>query len=260
MIPAQRSTDIEEAASLIRQAKFAIAFTGAGISTPSGIPDFRSANIGLWEKVDPFEVASLTAFKRRPEKFFNWLLPLARDIVQAKPNPAHEGLARLEAAGYIRAVITQNIDGLQQRAGTRNTIELHGTMNQLDCLHCKRSYSSDIFLEAFLHDGKIPRCDHCDRILKPSITLFEEMLPQEAWNRAEQASKQADLVLVVGSSLEVTPAAYLPMYALDNNAKLIINNRTSTHLDRQAAVLLRGDVAVTIPRIADIVCQSDIKE
>ncbi len=249
------SAGLQKAADLIRAADYAVAFTGAGISTPSGIPDFRSANTGLWAKNDPFEVASLTAFKHRPEKFFNWLLPLARDIVQARPNPAHTGLARLEAGGYIRALITQNIDGLHQQAGSSDPIELHGSIKRLECLHCRRSYPSDAFLDAFLASGEIPHCDRCHRILKPSITLFEEMLPQKAWDRAEQDCRQADLVLVVGSSLEVTPAAYLPAYALENHAKLIINNLTPTHFDQQADVLLREDAAVTIPKIAVLVCQ-----
>jgi NAD-dependent deacetylase len=250
---------IEKAADLIRSANFAVAFTGAGISTPSGIPDFRSANIGLWMKYDPFEVASLTAFKRRPEKFFNWLLPLARDIVLAKPNPAHLALARLEAAQFIREVITQNIDGLHQQAGSKYPIELHGSMTRLDCLHCHITYSSKRFLDAFLNYGEIPRCERCEGILKPSITLFEEMLPQQAWNQAETACLQADLVLVVGSSLEVTPAAYLPIYALENGARLIINNNTPTHLDDQADVVLRGDVADIIPGITNILCPNQTK-
>jgi NAD-dependent deacetylase len=240
-----------QAAEFIRAAKYAVAFTGAGISTPSGIPDFRSANTGLWMKNDPLEVASLTAFRRRPEVFFNWLRPLARDILQAEPNPAHTGLVRLENGGWLKAIVTQNIDGLHQKAGARNVIEVHGSMTRLECPACRQEYPAVDFADTFVSDGVIPRCGNCGNILKPSITLFEEMLPQKAWDQAEWACRRADLVLVVGSSLEVTPAAYLPMYALDNDARLIINNLTRTPLDSRADVLLPWDAAEVIPAIAD---------
>jgi len=240
---------LEKAADLIRASKFSVAFTGAGISTPSGIPDFRSAGTGLWERTNPFEVASLTAFHRRPEKFFNWLRPLARDAYNAAPNPAHIGLANLEKAGFIKTIITQNIDGLHQKAGAQHVIEIHGSLTRLDCLRCHHSYSTAEYIEPFINQGIIPRCARCEIILKPSVTLFEEMLPQQAWNQAESACLQADLVLVVGSSLEVVPAAYLPMYAIENNARLIINNLTPTPLDQDADVLLSWDTAEVIPGI-----------
>ncbi len=251
MPPEEQSAALDRAAELIRSAGYAVAFTGAGISTPSGIPDFRSANTGLWMKNDPMEVASLSAFRRRPEVFFNWLRPLARGILQAKPNPAHYGLAHLENAGRLKAIITQNIDGLHQKAGARNVIEVHGSVARMECLKCGESYPAEQFAGEFMVEGKIPRCARCDAILKPSITLFEEMLPQKAWNQAENACRRADLILVVGSSLEVTPAAYLPMYALENNARLILINLTATPLDRRADVLLRSDAAEAVPAIAD---------
>jgi NAD-dependent deacetylase len=242
---------LQKAAGLIRASAFMVAFTGAGISTPSGIPDFRSAHTGLWEKDDPFEVASLTAFHRHPERFFNWLRPLARDLYQAAPNPAHLGLAQLEKAGLLKAIITQNIDGLHQKAGARNVIEVHGSMTRLDCLNCRRSYSTTEYADSFLMQGSIPRCSRCGNILKPTITLFEEMLPQKAWDQAERACRKADLVLVVGSSLEVVPAAYLPMHALDNHARLIINNLTRTPLDQRADARLPWDTAEAIPALVE---------
>lgn len=244
-------TALDRAADLIRAAASAVAFTGAGISTPSGIPDFRSANTGLWMKNDPMEVASVTAFRRRPEVFFNWLRPLARDILQAQPNPAHYGLARLENAGRLKAIITQNIDSLHQKAGSKNVIEVHGSAARLECLKCGAWYPTEDYIGVFITEGNIPRCASCSAILKPSITLFEEMLPQKAWNQAENACRRADLILVVGSSLEVTPAAYLPVYALENHARLIIINLTATPLDRRADVLLRSDAAEVVPLIAE---------
>lgn len=246
------NTTFEQAAALIRSSNYAYAFTGAGISTPSGIPDFRSTHTGLWEQNDPMEVASLTAFRRHPEKFYNWLRPLAVQILQALPNPAHTGLARLEKAGLLKAVITQNIDGLQQKAGSKNVIEVHGSMTRLECQRCHRSYPAESYTGAFIRSGELPRCDTCRSILKPSITLFEEMLPQKAWDEAERVSRKADLVLVVGSSLEVTPAAYLPMYSLENGARLMIINLTHTPLDRQAELLLPGDAAIILPEILSI--------
>ncbi len=245
-----KTSALERAAELLRSSEYAVAFTGAGISTPSGVPDFRSANTGLWMKNDPIEVASLTAFRRRPEVFFNWLRPLASQILQASPNPAHSGLARLEKNGNLKAIITQNIDGLHQKGGAENVIEVHGSLAWLECPRCERTYPAREFSEEFISAGTIPRCLHCGAILKPSITLFEEMLPQKAWDDAERACRRADLVLVVGSSLEVTPAAYLPMYALDMDARLIINNLTRTGLDHRADVLLPWDAADVIPAIA----------
>lgn len=251
MIAEESEKLIIQAAELIRSAEYAVAFTGAGISTPSGIPDFRSANTGLWMKNDPMEVASLTAFRRRPEVFFNWLRPLARDILRAQPNPAHVGLARLEQAGLLKAIVTQNIDGLHQKAGARNVIEVHGSMTRLECPRCSRDYPAAEYAEALIADGIIPRCKGCTAILKPSITLFEEMLPHKAWDQAERACRRADLMLVVGSSLEVTPAAYLPVYALENGARLILNNLARTPLDSRADLILPWDAAEVIPAIAE---------
>jgi NAD-dependent deacetylase len=243
---------LEEAASLIRKSKYVVVFTGAGVSTPSGIPDFRSAHSGLWTKDNPMEVASFSAFRYRPEKFFNWLRPLARNIIQAVPNSAHYGLAKLEHAGYIKSIITQNIDGLHQKAGSTNVIEVHGSMTRLECLRCRRSFPSEDFIDSFINREEIPHCDRCRKILKPCITLFEEMLPEKAWNQAEAACNLADLVLVVGSSLSVTPAAYLPVYAVENNARLIINNLTPTQLDYRAEVLLPWNAVDVIPKIINL--------
>jgi NAD-dependent deacetylase len=240
---------IQRAAELIRQARSAVVFTGAGISTPSGIPDFRSAGSGLWTHDDPMEVASLTSFRRTPQKFYNWINPLVRTMSEAKPNPAHLALAQLEKAGLIKAVITQNIDALHRKAGSRTVIEVHGSMDTFTCPACRTAYLSDTFLEVMLSGG-IPTCPKCGKVVKPDIVLYEELLPQEAWAAAEFYAQTCDLMLVVGSSLETFPAAGLPYDALQNHARLIINSLSPTTLDAQADIVLRADTLQVLPSIA----------
>jgi len=249
MIPEQYLSAIEKAAGLVRSARHAVAFTGAGISTPSGIPDFRSAQTGLWERDDPMEVASLTSFLHTPERFFNWLRPLARTSIAANPNPAHFALADLEKTGHLKAVITQNIDDLHTRAGSQIIFELHGSLRSLSCLVCHHSYSAQEFLPEFIESGIPPTCSVCHALLKPDIVLFEEGLPANTWYQAEAHARQADLMIVIGSSLTVTPAAYIPQVAVESGAQVIIINRTPTYLDKIATVRLPLDVAEVLPAI-----------
>jgi NAD-dependent deacetylase len=243
------SPQIHRAVEMIQNARHAVVITGAGLSTPSGIPDFRSAGSGLWTQDNPMLVASLTAFRRRPDQFFNWLRSLAGPIWEAKPNPAHHALAEMERAGYLHAVITQNIDGLHQKAGSTNVIELHGTLSTLTCPQCQTQYPAGQFMDAFIQNARQPHCTQCNQYLKPDIILFEEALPMNAWDDAQAHCEQADLVLVAGSSLEVSPANQLPLYALQHNAGLIINTLSPTYLDEAAHVLLPGDVAEILPEI-----------
>jgi len=243
-------SEIQKASSLLKVARHAVALTGAGISTPSGIPDFRSQGSGLWTKDNPMEVASLSAFRYRPDRFFAWLRPLAAQIAKARPNPAHQALADLEKAGRIKAVITQNIDGLHQAAGSQAVFELHGSTRSLTCLHCRRTYPIGQFLEEFLAQAKLPYCPNCGKLLKPDIVLFEEMLPASVWRQAEAHCRHADLMLVVGSSLEVTPASGLPLTALDHGAQVIILNFSPTYLDDYASVVLHADAAGILPQLA----------
>lgn len=248
-IPAELQQSLQAAASLVRSAKRGIALTGAGISTPSGIPDFRSAGSGLWTRIDPFEVASLSTFRYQPEKFFTWMRSLAIEIVQALPNPAHFALADLEHLGYIQELVTQNIDGLHQRAGSRGVLEVHGTLNTLTCIGCYRHYASAGFLETYLETGQIPRCPDCCEILKPDVVLFEEQLPVRTWLQALRACESCDLLLIAGSSLEIMPAAGLPLRALEHGAHLILINQTATYLDEQADFVFYDDVAVILPHL-----------
>jgi NAD-dependent deacetylase len=241
---------IEDAAELLRKAKRIVVLTGAGISSPSGIPDFRSEGSGLWSRDEPMEVASLSTFRTSPERFFNWFRPLAGQIFNAKPNAAHKALAELENSGYELIVITQNIDGLHQRAGSTRVVEMHGTLRTLSCTECFKQFESGPFLEQYINDGMIPKCLNCNGILKPDVILFGEQLPQLAWLEAQRTVRQCDLMLVAGSSLEVLPVAGLPMQALDRGAHLIVINQTPTYVDVRADVILMDDVASIIPEIS----------
>ncbi|MCX6057254.1 MAG: NAD-dependent deacylase [Chloroflexi bacterium] len=250
-LPSRTQTSIDFAADLFRQSKHAVVLTGAGLSTPSGIPDFRSTGTGLWSSDEPMEVASLNTFRTAPEKFFHWFRPLANQIFYAEPNPAHRALARLEKAGRIASIITQNIDTLHQKAGSQTVIEMHGTMRTLTCTQCYHQVDARTHLASFVDKGEIPHCPKCDQILKPDVILFGEQLPQAAWYKAQQAARHCDLMLVVGSSLEVLPVAGLPMQALDRGAHLIIINNTPTYLNVRADISIFEDAAVILPAIAE---------
>lgn len=244
-------TALVQAAELIRHAEFVVALTGAGISTPSGIPDFRSQGSGIWEKVDPMEVASLKAFRATPEKFYNWIKPLARTLLAAQPNPAHVALARLEAAGRLTVVVTQNIDMLHLRAGSTQVLEVHGNLHQATCLYCYHVQPALPLFEHWLATDEIPLCELCGHVMKPNFILFGEQLPAKIFTEARLAIKQCEVLLVAGSSLEVFPVAELPLLALAHRAHVIMVNRESTPIDDKATVLLRADVAEVLPQLVD---------
>lgn len=243
-------TLIARAAGLLSQSDYAVALTGAGHSKPSGIPDFRSPGSGLWNQVDPIAVASVFAFRLRPQDFYDWVRPLARTMLEAQPNPAHHALARLEAAGLIKSVITQNIDGLHQKAGSRRVHEMHGHMREATCIRCYRVVPADAVIESFLECDQVPRCA-CGGVMKPNVILFGEQLPFNVLTAARQDTRDCDLMVVIGSSLTVEPAADLPLMAYSHGARLIIVNYEPTHLDERADVLIHADLAEVLPRIAD---------
>ncbi len=240
---------IEQAANLIKNAKHAVALTGAGISTPSGIPDFRSPGSGLWEQSDSMSIASIWGFVEHPQGFYDWVKPLSQKMMVAQPNPAHCALAELEAMGRIHAIITQNIDNLHQRAGSKRVLEVHGHMREATCIRCYHMVPAQPLMEKFVADGTMPTCEVCGGVMKPNVVLFGEMLPVSVMYEAEQESKTCDVMLIAGSSLEVAPAADLPLVAKKNGAVLVIVNKTSTIADAYAAVVLREDVANALPRI-----------
>lgn len=240
---------LERAAALLKSASHTVVLTGAGISTPSGIPDFRSPGSGLWEKDDPMEVASIYALRRDPQRFYQWVRPLVALMRQAQPNPAHVALARLEAAGRIQAIITQNIDGLHQRAGSRVVLELHGHLRTATCLNCFRQVPAEN-LEEVVERGEVPICSLCGGVMKPDAILFGEQLPTEVFIAAMEHARRADLMLVVGSSLMVMPAAKLPAVTHASGGSLLIFNQQSTYADAFAAAVFHADVVETLPRLA----------
>src|SRR5512143_574321 len=249
-IPASIPDGIEFAGELLRKAEHAVVLTGAGISTPSGIPDFRSEGTGLWSHDEPLEVASLSTFRTHPERFYEWFRPLARQIFDARPNQAHLALAQLEQEGRIQAIVTQNIDMLHRKAGSHNIIEMHGTLATLSCTQCFQQLDSLPYLKPFADEGRIPRCPTCGAVLKPDVILFGEQLPQKAWFDAQRASRSCDLMIVAGSSLEVLPVAGLPMQAVDRGAHLLIVNNSPTYLDVRADAVMHGNVVDIIPAMA----------
>ncbi|NOX61090.1 MAG: NAD-dependent protein deacylase [Chloroflexi bacterium] len=239
----------QRAVDILREAQRVVALTGAGVSTPSGIPDFRSVGSGLWNFANPMEVASLWGFRARPERFYEWIRPLTKTVLQAKPNPAHFALAELERLGKLRALITQNIDALHQKAGVNEVIELHGHLRTVSCLACGHREPSATYLDAFVSRGEMPRCPSCAAVMKPDVILFGEPLPEAEILRAQEEALHCDLMIVAGSSLEVMPAADLPALAVRSGSKLILVNLGMTPYDHLADARLQGDVADMLPRL-----------
>ena len=240
----------QQAAELIRRARHLVALTGAGHSTPSGIPDFRSPESGLWAKDNPMLVASVWSFRLNPTRFYRWIQPMIDRLLEAAPNPAHVALADLEAMGYLQAVITQNIDNLQQRAGSRRVLELHGHLREATCMRCYKRFAVDPAMLTVVRAGRIPHCD-CGGVLKPNVILFGEQLPIDVYNQAMREARRSDLILVAGSSLTVSPAADIPFAAVEQGARAIIVNLEPTALDAHADIVIHGDVAEVLPRFVE---------
>ncbi len=236
------ATATARVADLIRDARSVVALTGAGISVPSGIPDFRSPGTGLWENVDPMEVAHIGVFRRDPERFWHFYGDRFQTLAHKRPNGAHRALATLEGAGLLAAVITQNIDRLHARAGTRELVEVHGTIDHSSCLRCRARYPlADVRARQRADRARVPRCD-CGQPLKPDVVLFGEYLPADALATAEHLAAGADLMLCIGSSLEVYPVAQLPEMTLAAGGQIVIITQGQTPLDDAAAIRLGGDV------------------
>jgi NAD-dependent deacetylase len=232
----------ERLAALIRSADSVVALTGAGISVPSGIPDFRSPQTGLWNKVNPMEVAHIEVFRRDPERFWGFYGRRFAALEDKRPNRAHEILAELEQAGLLEAVITQNIDRLHERAGSRELIEVHGSIATSSCLQCGSRFPlAEVWQRHEVAGDGVPRCD-CGAALKPDVVLFGELLPLAAIGRAERLAAAADVLLCIGSSLEVYPVAGLPELTLAGGGALAIITQGPTQFDRAAAVRMGGDV------------------
>ena len=240
---------IKKSAAVFRSARRVVALTGAGVSTRSGIPDFRSRDSGLWTKYDAMTVASISSFRYQPKDFFRWVRPLVKTMIDAKPNPAHTALSKLERAGFLHGIITQNIDDLHRRAGSERLYEIHGHLREATCTSCYQKHNATNLIEDFARTGALPYCDHCGGLLKPDIILFGEQLPSTIMREAQALIDQADLIVVAGSSMEVMPAASMPIPALNAGAKLIIINNEPTYLDIRADFVIRDDVAEVLPMI-----------
>ncbi len=236
---------VEALAALVRERQPCVVLTGAGISTESGIPDFRSAT-GIWAEVDPFEVASLHAFRADPERVWRFYGTRIHSLLEAEPNAGHVALAELERRGLVEAVITQNIDSLHRRAGSQDVVEVHGSVRSAHCLACGASETLDDVLKQ-LDERPAPLCGACGTIVKPGVVLFGELLPEGAMARALELARGAGLMLVVGSSLEVWPVAGLPLEA----SAIAIVNRGPTGLDERAALKIDADAGPTLAALLD---------
>ena len=245
----RRAEWYKRAAREIRDRGRVVALTGAGISVDSGIPDFRDTG-GLWERFDPMEYAHIDAFRQTPEK--TWLLfqEMQGLVDGAQPNPGHVGLSRLEALGFLCTVITQNVDGLHQRAGNSDVIEYHGNSRSLVCLCCERRVSRDGFgLEQY---KGLPRCT-CGAVLKPDVVLFGEPIPRQSQFRAQVAARQCGVMLVVGTSAMVYPASEIPQMAKNSGALIVeVNVRETVLTSTVTDIFLEGSASVVFPRLLGV--------
>jgi len=229
-------------AGLIRESECTVALTGAGVSVPSGIPDFRTPGRGLWENVDPMEVAHIDAFRSDPQRFWSFYRPRLHGLGGVRPNPAHEALAELERRGLLEGVITQNIDMLHTKAGSERVVEVHGSIGSASCQSCDASYGLGQVDELFDSDG-VAVCALCQGYVKPDVVLFGEILPADAMAEAEALAVRADLLLCIGSSLEVYPVAGLPSVTMAAGSEVAIVTQGPTPYDGDATLRLDGDVA-----------------
>ncbi|MBI4362943.1 MAG: NAD-dependent deacylase [Euryarchaeota archaeon] len=239
---------IRAAVALLRESRRGVALTGAGISTESGIPDFRGPQ-GLWKQVDAMKVASIEFFQRNPAE--HWRFAAERKFTGAAPNAGHRALADLERKGKLRAVITQNVDGLHQQAGSTRVLELHGTTRTSHCLECGMKFQTPDVLERVRRGENPPLCPKCEGLIKSDTVLFGELLPREVLEEAMAECQRADLMLVLGSSLAVHPAAGLPDVVAEHGGHVILINAEATEKDWLAEVVIHGKIGDVLPRITE---------
>jgi NAD-dependent deacetylase len=235
------SASVERLAELLGGARSVVALTGAGVSVPSGIPDFRSPGTGLWEKVDPMEVAHISVFERDPARFWRYYRPRLEMLGEVRPNAAHAALAELERRGLLAGVITQNIDRLHRAAGSREVVEVHGSIDPSSCRDCGASFELER-VEALFDAAGVAICAECGGPVKPDVVLFGELLPETAMARAQELADEAELMLCIGSSLAVYPVAGLPELTRAGGGRLAIVTQGPTPYDEVAAVKLEGEV------------------
>ncbi|MFZ7103620.1 MAG: SIR2 family NAD-dependent protein deacylase [Peptococcaceae bacterium] len=244
----QYAERLQTLAEWLKQSPYTVVFTGAGMSTEAGLPDFRSKD-GLWKQKDPRKLASLEAMQQNPEEFYEFYRMRLATLGLADPHQGHYLLAQWEKERKIRAVITQNVDGLHHKAGSNRVIELHGTLREAVCLKCKA-----VFPAGVLMGQGIPRC-RCGSMLKPGVILFGEMLPQDALHQADIESRRSHLFIVIGSSLEVSPANYFPLQAREAGAKLVIINMEKTIMDEEADLIIPGKAGEVLAEINGLLQQ-----
>jgi NAD-dependent deacetylase len=247
---------IEQVAEILLQHPFCVALTGAGLSTQSGLPDFRSPGKGLWEQVEKMPdsvsaVMTLQGFKMNPEAFYNRFRLFLERILSAKPNPAHIALAELEACGYIQAIITMNGDTLHQTAGSQKVIEIHGTIARAICISCYQPDEGMYHWQQYIENGKIPQCRHCGGIMKPDVILTGEQLPVRMVLEAKKLLHECDVVIAVGTSFSGGPVMNWIEKVREQGKKIVIINLSPTILDSIADVVIRADVAEVLPAIAE---------
>ena len=247
---------IAQAAEILLQHAPCVALTGAGLSTGSGLPDFRSPGTGVWEQLERMParapgIMTLQGFKADPEAFYRHFRSFLERIVSAKPNQAHIALAKLEAAGTIQAIITMNGDMLHQKAGSQRVIELHGTVASAVCIHCYRSDDGMRHWQPYLENGKMPQCRHCGGILKPDVILTGEQLPVEKVLEARKLLQACNAILAVGTSFSGGPVMGWVEQACAQVKKMVIINLSPTILDAVAEVAIQADVVEALPALAE---------
>ena len=242
---------IEKIVELILGSQNIVILTGAGMSTESGIADFRSPNTGLWEKVDPYEFGSINSYVANTSKNLKFMLEMGMNIFRARPNNGHKAITKLQKMGKLKGVITQNIDNLHQKAHTKNIVELHGTANEARCIRCHKIFPITNMINQVLQGNYSPSCDECNGLLKPNAIFFGEPLLSETLIRADEMIKDCDLMIVLGSSLLVYPAAHYPDKALSLGAKLVIINIQETHIDGYADVVIHEKIGDIFPQVIE---------
>ena len=246
---------IEQIAGILLQHPFCVALTGAGLSTQSGLPDFRSPGKGLWTQLEKMPdsasaVMTLQGFKINPEAFYSRFRLFLERILSAKPNPAHIALAELEAGGYIQAIITMNGDMLHQKAGSQRVIEMHGTIERAVCISCYQPDDGMVHWQQYLENGVIPQCRHCGGIMKPDVILTGEQLPVKMVMEAKKLLRESNLILAIGTSFSGGPVMNWIEKACEGGKKIVIINLTPTLLDTVAEVVIQADVTEVLPALA----------
>ncbi|MFX0005745.1 MAG: NAD-dependent deacetylase [Promethearchaeota archaeon] len=244
---------IRKLAKLILNSNNIIALTGAGMSTESGIADFRTPGEGLWEKVDPYEFASIHSYIANTSKNLEFMLETGRNIFRARPNKGHKALTRLQKLGKLKGVLTQNIDRLHQKARTKNIVEFHGNAYEAKCMTCGQVYEITVMVNQVMRGKTSPSCDKCRGLLKPNAIFFGESLESQTLEAADKMLEACDLLLVLGSSLVVYPVAWYPSRVLSTGAKLAIINIQETDMDSAAEVVIHEKIGDVLPEVVSIV-------